>query len=46
VNQRDVGKLILTIETFRQARGYSEKVSSKVFFEAVLMEYERQIQAS
>jgi hypothetical protein len=43
---REVGKVVLAIETFRQAQGYLEKVSSKVFFEAVKEQREQQVAAT
>lgn len=46
VSGEQVGKLILVIQTFKKGQKYFEKVSSKVFFEAVKQEKDKQIQAS
>ena len=44
VEKKEVGKLVLTIETFQRAKGcYVEKVSSKVFFDAVKEEFDKQV---
>ena len=34
-NAEKVGKLILSVDTFKRGKRFTEKVSSKVFFEAV-----------